>query len=444
MIKNYGYTRVLKESELFKVKVFSEAGEEQELFVHGNIVADFTSLEFDEKATFEITVKTADDLDPEKVSVHPTSRGIHCVAEGKQIFFSMEKPENIKVEIAGMQDLFIFCSTIENGTDVVNPEDPNVFYFKAGQIYDVGTLEISSGQTLYIEGGAVLYGRVYGTGDGIRVLGRGIIDGGFDVNKPRVHGNNMVYEKCTKLLVQDVISINPMSWMTILGNCDGVVIRNIKELGYCSGSDGVDVCGSRNVLIENCMIKNNDDGIVIKAFIGRSKFQPWNFDVENILVRGCSFQTLFNGAIFEIGHELITDKVSNITFEDCDVMGTHGFGSVFSIRNCDYADISDIFYKNIRVEHCYDQLIELRVMDSKWSKSNNERKGYVNRVRFEDINWTTTAENIGYTTSLIGGHDDEHMIKDVSFKNIYIDGKKIKSLDDLNIFFRYCENVRLD
>ncbi|MEI6602759.1 MAG: glycosyl hydrolase family 28 protein [Clostridia bacterium] len=443
MLKLYGYSKVLQGSELYKAKVFSQTGEENVLFVHENIVADFTSLEFDEKVTFEITVKTYDDLNPEKVSVHPTSRGIHCVTEGKQIFFTMDKPQNIKVAIEGMQDLFIYCAAPENGLDVVNPDDPNVFYYEAGQIYDVGKLELASNQTLYIEGGAVLFGRVYGIGDNIRVLGRGIIDGGYALDKPRVHANNMLFENCTNLLIKDVTSINPMSWMTVLGNCDGVLVQNIRELGYVVGSDGVDVCGSRNVLIEDCMIKNNDDCIVIKSFVRKNATQPWDNDVINVVTRNCAFQTLFNGAIMEIGHELITEKVEHIVFENCDVMGTHGFGSVFSIRNCDYAFVSDVLYKDIRIEHCYDQIFELRVMESMWSKSPDKRKGQVRNVRFENIYWSSAIVNVGYTTSLIGGHDKDHTVEDVSFKNFYIDGKKIKSLDELNIFYRYSDNVRL-
>jgi len=443
MIKIYPYSQVLKQSELYKVKVVSQKREVQELFVHGNIVADFTSLEFDEKVTFEITVKSEDDLNPEKVSVHPTSRGIQCTTKGKQIIFSMEKAENIKVDIAGLQDLFLFCATPENGLDVVNPEDPNVFYFKAGQIYDVGKLELSSNQTLYIEGGAVLFGTVYGIGNNIRVLGRGIIDGGYEINKPRVHRNNMLFENCTNLLIKDVTSINPMSWMTVLGNCDGVVIQNIRELGYVVGSDGVDVCGSRNVLIEDCIIKNNDDCIVLKSFVRSNAAQPWDKDVINVVSRNCVFQTLFNGAIMEIGHELVTDKVEHVVFENCDVLGTHGFGSVFSIRNCDYAFVSDVLYKDIRIEHCYDQIFELRVMESMYSKSTKKGMGQVRNVRFENIYWKSSVENLGYTTSLIGGHDNERTVEDVSFKNFYIDGKKITSLDELNIFFRYSDNVRL-
>ena len=82
-------------------------------------------------------------------------------------------------------------------------------------------------------------------------------------------------------------------------------------------------------------------------------------------------------------------------------------------------------------------------MESMWSKSPDKRKGQVRNVRFENIYWSSAIVNVGYTTSLIGGHDKDHTVEDVSFKNFYIDGKKIKSLDELNIFYRYSDNVRL-
>ena len=63
----------------------------------------------------------------------------------------------------------------------VNQYDPNVLYYGPG-VHDIGHLELEEGQTLFVDGGAVLYGSVTAIHKkNVRIVGYGIIDGSQEV-----------------------------------------------------------------------------------------------------------------------------------------------------------------------------------------------------------------------------------------------------------------------
>ena len=81
------------------------------------------------------------------------------------------------VEINGSEEnsLFIFVNPLE--TDRPDPSDPDVVYFKAGSVSSRPDIDLKSGQTLYIEGGAIVKGNIKANGaDNISIRGCGIID----------------------------------------------------------------------------------------------------------------------------------------------------------------------------------------------------------------------------------------------------------------------------
>ncbi|MFR6034460.1 MAG: glycosyl hydrolase family 28 protein [Bacilli bacterium] len=47
--------------------------------------------------------------------------------------------------------------------------------------------------------------------------------------------------------------------------CRDVHIDNIKTVSEIGWDDGIDVVSCKNVLIENCFLRNKDDCIAIKA-----------------------------------------------------------------------------------------------------------------------------------------------------------------------------------
>ncbi|MCO6480072.1 MAG: hypothetical protein J5I94_25765, partial [Phaeodactylibacter sp.] len=160
---------------------------------------------------------------------------------------------------------------------------------------------------------------------------------------------------------------------------------------------------------------------------------------EDIVATGCSVQANGGGQAFEIGHELILNPVRNIQFTDCDVLGVHGQGGVFGIHNCDGAAISNVRYENIRVDHYYNKLIDMRIIKSRWSKE--EKVGLVKDVVLKDIRVRNSIYNPGYSISLIGGYDAEYQVENVIIEDFYINGKKITHADELDLYVKQARNV---
>ena len=87
----------------------------------------------------------------------------------------MNKPQYFTVEPYGRnRALHVFADGINEYGAAANAQD--VIYFGAG-IHDAGILELKSGQTVYLDAGAVVYATVKAFhAENIKIIGRGILD----------------------------------------------------------------------------------------------------------------------------------------------------------------------------------------------------------------------------------------------------------------------------
>lgn len=377
--------------------------------------------------------------------VRPLSRGIAAVIEGTRLRFRLERPDNLCVEAPGLPTLFIYANPPE--THRPDPAAPGVIWFAAGAVHEIGTLELSPGATLYVEAGAVVRGLVRAVqADGIRICGRGIIDGGHGRTPRNGPARLCVLEGCRGVTVEDVILIEPHSWMLVLGACEDVRVHNLKEIGSVISSDGIDVCGSRRVRIEGCCLRNNDDCIAVKSLDYTERAGDaalsWARDVEDVTVRGCTFWNASAGNAMEVGFELRCARVSRILFEDIDVLCCHGHGAVFSIHNGDRALVEQVVWRNIRIEHHYDKLLDVRVLHSRYSR--DTERGRIRGVLLENIQVVRSPFNEGYTTSLITGWDAESPAEDITLRDVFFNGEKVTHADRFDLFIRHARGVRFE
>lgn len=154
---------------------------------------------------------------------------------------------------------------------------------------------------------------IYGENlENIGITGKGTFDGQgkhFEgAHKVRPFGIRLI--KCTQVTVEDLTLRNSAMWMQHYLACDDVTIRNITVWNHCNkNNDGIDIDGCHNVLIENCIIDSDDDGICFKSTAGRS--------CEKITVRNCTVSSHSNaikcGTESSGGFKDI--KISNITIK---------------------------------------------------------------------------------------------------------------------------------
>ena len=410
-------------------------------------VADFApcALEAaDFPARVEITVLRP--AAPSEVTVRPLAKKLTAALSGYVVTLTLDRPEKLSFDFGwGPKPLYLYAQPPEKSPPA--PGAPGVVTFPAGQITELPMLTLEDNQTLYLPGGAVLKGRIHVKGKrGIRICGHGIFDGSYYSAGAGEQIPSIILERCPDVRVDDIIMVRPQCWMLVLAACAGATVTNLKQIGEVMSSDGIDVLGSSDVLIEDCFLHNNDDCVVVKAFnLGANNVAGTEVDarenVSNILVRHCTFANWHGGNAMEIGHELSVDFVRGVTFRDIDVLHVHGQGAVFSLHNHDRAHISDVLFEDIRIEHCYDKFIDFRISQSRYST--DAERGRISGVTVRNITWHRSNYSPGYTISLIGGWDADHRIENITLENIVINGTPVRHLDELEINTRHCQGLRL-
>lgn len=179
--------------------------------------------------------------------------------------------------------------------------------------YKIGSIVLKSNVNLHLELGATLYGstniadytpfgtdfkslRTQGTtvqliyGDKVEnvvIDGYGTIDGrgrnfatnrGHDEGITRPHLLRFVQSK--NIVVRDITIRNSPCWMQHYLACDHVRIEGVTVFNRNHfNNDGLDLDGCHDVIVSNCFIDSDDDGIVLKSTSPRL--------CENIIISNC-------------------------------------------------------------------------------------------------------------------------------------------------------------
>jgi len=428
----YTYSAACPQSAAFKLKAGGK-----DVFVYKTSAGDFAAFAI----TGAVTVEIETDAPAANVRVAPARHKITPEMRGNKMMLQMQQPAHLLIEIDGLPQLFLYVDAPD--TNMPAPSAPGVHFYAAGQIYTVGEIRLQDNEIIYIEGGAVVRGCIRATSvKNIRIAGRGILDGSH--SQPRgTRRRSILLEGCCQSVVEDIVIIEPSAWMVVLGACQDVLVRNIKELGERAGSDGIDIVGSRQIRVENCICRSGDDCIAIKSLDLRphdpDATMDYSLDVHDIQISGCALLSNRGGQAMEIGHELRTASVSDIRFLNIDVLGVHQFGAPFGIHNADRATVSDVIYENIRVEHHYDKLVDFRIIKSRWSR--DIERGCIRNITLDNIDVAISVYNPGYTCSLIGGYDAQHGIEHIQFNNFRLNGKPALSADDLDLYCKHAIDI---
>ena len=405
----------------------------------------FTSLAtFDMRTSIDVTVTNPEPV--KSIKVLPTSFGIVPKVHGNTITITIDEPKHVTVEVNGnwQESLHIFANPFEKS--VPEPDDPNVVYFGPG-VHDLTSLSVGDNTTIYIAGGAYVRGGMDPdekpgqvglrtmllptftlSGKNITIRGRGIIEQA-DIPRAKRRYPILVHDS-QEVTIEGIVLLDPSRWTVPIKRSDNVHVDNIKIIGWRGNSDGVDISSSQNVLVENCFLRTLDDLVVVKSRTGQGI-------AKNIHVRKC---VLWNelAHCLSIGAELRED-VSNVLFEDCDIIHDVGRETALRIYHCDNAVISDITFQNIRVEEAR-RLISCWIGTTRWTKT--KERGHIKNVIFRDI----TAVSAPIDPTLTGfqdgpdwkpyiikdhasmelvGFDKDHIIENVLFDNVMLDGRKV-------------------
>ncbi len=383
--------------------------------------AAFTT--FDMQGTVEVVVTSTAPVTT--VRVLPSSLGITPRVEGQRIHITMTEPRPLTLEVNGdwVHSLHILANRPEQ--DPPRQDDPDVIYFGPG-VHEVTHMEIGSNKTLYVAGGAVVRGvigpdepfrissysglKTYSPtfqlrGENITVRGRGIIDG----SRCSTHARNLMLVQGSDIQIEGIVFRDSSTWNIPIRRCDRVAVRNVKILGYRANSDGIDICSSRDVTVEDCFIRTLDDLIVVKTDRGAG-------EAKRIVARNCVLWNEVAHAL-SIGAEL-RENVDDVLFTDCDVIHDKGREWTLRVYHCDSARITNIRFENLRIEES-PRFISLWIDKAFWTR--DEQRGHIDGVAFRDISAPTPAR------IELKGFDAEHAIENVKFHNVTIGGKPLKT-----------------
>ena len=382
--------------------------------VHANEGGNYVVSSLAEGQT-EMEIKLVRRYKVDDYVIRPQSAGIESDVNGKEITFKVTKfPCKLSVEFDDFLDdptdsVQLFLYDHEEFTPELDGRE--LIYFAPGEYWIDQELTLKSDTTLYLEEGAVLNARLNVTNaKNVTVCGRGIIDTYYF----KVEKNMTVFEGCKNLTLKDYTLTGPRKWMTVLKECNTVSVKSLNILGTEMNSDGVDIVGSQNVTIDGCLLRTNDDCIAVKSH---------NSDVKNVTVKNCIMWNERWGNALEIGYETRCESISEIYFENNDLI--HVSGACMSIHLGDRAAVSDVNYKNIRIENSSGKLIEYFIRNTDYTK--DIEKGTIADVSIEGVE--ILGDSLGRI--VFEGFDADHGITGVSIGKIKFNNKYLDSIDSI-------------
>lgn len=298
----------------------------------------------------KVTVKIRSKLPLNKLVVLPERLGVKPDVSNGEASFTLDSPVDLSFEPTGQDSpLLLFSNAPE--TDVPDKKDPNLIYFGPG-IHNPadGLIKLHNNQTLYIAGGAVVNAGIDASGDNIRIMGRGILDGSDWQHNAGPNDFFVNATDCNNLLIKDVILKGSYYWTVVPQRCDRVLIDHIRLAGSrCGNDDGVDPCNSSNVTIRNCFFRTDDDAISPKGTT-RAGGELTSRPCENILVENCTFWVDYAN-VFRIATESSCPGVRNFIARNIDVIHFPDRNPVqiFYLHPTGNMPMENLTFENIRI-----------------------------------------------------------------------------------------------
>lgn len=355
--------------------------------------------------------------------IRPLAKGISSTLSGNQLQFTLSAPQKISVEFNGdiMNNLFVFANPPEQNKP--NPGDPGVIYFAPG-IYNAGDIIVSSGQTVYIADGALVYGHIWSdNATNVTVRGRGILDGSRLEHNPNLTRPWLVgLTNGSNINIEGIVMRDAPMWTTVLRNINNGSIKNVKQICYNENSDGFDIIQSQDITIDDVFVRNHDDNFSAKVYDGST---TRNITMKNSTLWADRAHNML------VGPEANAGTFDQIKFDNIDVLENaqddNIYPGVMAIMAADAGIYKNIWWNNIRVE----DFTAGKVFCVQYSNAYSTL-GYglkVQNVRFSNITYNGTHAS----QSKLLGYDATRNIDTVQFSNYKINGTPVTDVSSGNM-----------
>jgi len=246
--------------------------------------------------------------------------------------------------------------------------------------------------------------------------GGGVIDGqgaqvqmfGKEPERPsllRIFNSNDV-------TVRNVSMHNPRMWTQVYLECKRLLLDNVKVLAppTCENLDGMDICDCHDVVIRNCDVKAEDDGICLKTSsrTGLKNITITNNTVHCYRANAIKIGTSSRGPIENLQileNTVAFAKYGGLCLESVD-------GSVMSnvrVEGLDMQAVAQPFF--IRVA--------TRGTTRDGGKDKRPPLGSISNVRIERVRVLATHDKTAPSSTITAVNDG--VLKNILFKNIYVE-----------------------
>jgi len=369
----------------------------------------FHTTQFTVGGQTEVVVECAEPI--ETFAIRPYQKQISGKVNATRLTFTVSKPEMLMIEVNDYRPLCLFQTPPEK--DIPDRNDPNVVYFGKGE-HKAGVINPKSGQTIYLEEGALVRGRIYGEGvNNVIVKGRGILDARGYTDKPqKICG--LEFKNSSNILVEGIGLRTGEWWQSLYIACTNVEVSYMNLMSFGTNNDGIDIDGVTNFKASNCFIGCGDDGFGWHAVDAEAIGEP---PTENCIGENCVIYNTHAGNGLRVGASMETQLFRNITFKDIYVLEHAGYG----IRSdySDWATSENITFENFYIEKP-GNAINMKIEKTRYSNSTGykDERGNIRNLNF--INVQTSGGQI-----VLNGFDEEHAIREVTFRNCKANGTPI-------------------
>lgn len=284
------------------------------------------------------------------VKIRPSTYGITPVNMGDNtIEFTLPQWEKRKVSVEFDGDRFYNLVILPNRPDPERPDPDNLptgmKYYGPGE-HNPERITLKEGETLYIDEGAIVYGKVAVSGSHVTIAGRGILSGAklTHTGDTYASGSLLIETNANRLsnrgyfTISGITIVDSPNWTLSVYNTDHVMIDNINILCWILNGDGIDLCSVTDATIQNCFIRTYDDCITLKVN-SLSVTATKDIRIKNNLI----WADYARGIVIGPESGTITRAgISDCTIENCVIMEypTDLFGIHSDKLNCDGAGLS--------------------------------------------------------------------------------------------------------
>ncbi|GGH28793.1 glycosyl hydrolase family 28 protein [Paenibacillus segetis] len=400
-------------------------------------------------ATFDTTastnVKITVNFPFDSFKLLPDSLGLAGTKNGNSVSFQISPSTDVTLLLDGDYNgrvLHLFSRAPE--TDMPSAQDSNVIYYPPGyhDLSAQGPVQITSGKTVYVSGGAIVRGRfLVQDAENVVIRGRGILlndytsgDGYDEVA--------LALKRSKNIEIRDlIIARDKNAWTAFMWKCEEVKVLNYKAINarYAS-SDGFNIANSHDVLFDHVFIHTSDDSVAIKG-TGDAGYNPAANPATapptyNITYQNSQLWSDSNNAI-GIGAETLASSFDNITFKNIDILRNYDDlnypdqlveRSAINICALNATTIQNITFEDIRVEKAK-RLINITMEDDFWFGSlqgNWQWPGVIRNIHYKNIQSSSDGSN----EIRIYGRDASHLIDNVTFENVQIGNEYVSTFND--------------